>query len=145
MDEKERGRKEVVEHLRILIRVIERMGYNGFMIKAMSIFFYTAVLVLVYILIPTWHVALVLLISPTITIIYWLVDGRCLLRERLFRNRYDEVREQESTNFKMLQLPVTNKPPRKYIYFTIDLIMFYGILQLAISIYILLTRILIVN
>ena len=60
---------------------------------------------------------------------FWILDGYFLWQERLFRQVYNEVRTQETTDFGMNIMKYKNRPKCSWqaAVFSVTLNMFYGI------------------
>ncbi len=91
--------QKVVEHLKMIQGVIERMGRNSFQLKAWSAALATGWLVFVTRAegksVEPWWLALI----PFALL--FALDGYFLWQERLFRGLYDEVRIKQETDFSM--------------------------------------------
>ena len=58
---------------------------------------------------------------------FWILDGYFLWQERLFREVYDEIRQQDDTDFKMDVMKHRDKPKRSWAatMFSVTLVVFY--------------------
>ncbi len=93
------GTEKVVKHLEMTQDVINRLGGNSFQLKGWSMTIIVAATVLIARPdLPSPYFTLVLLI-PILG--FWGLDGYFLWQERLFREIYKEISQQEDTDFKM--------------------------------------------
>lgn len=93
------GTEKVVKHLEMTQTVINRLGRNSFFLKSWSMTILVAAMVLIAKQeLQNPYTVLVLLI-PILG--FWILDGYFLWQERLFRQVYDEIRQQTDTDFKM--------------------------------------------
>ena len=93
------GAEKVVEHLKIIQVVIDRLGRNSLWVKAWSLALIIAAMALIAkhdVQNPYFVLALVL---PVLG--FWILDGYFLWQERLFRKVYDDIRVQSDTDFQM--------------------------------------------
>lgn len=92
-------RQEVIEHLKMIQAVIDRMGRNSFQLKGWSAALATGWLVFVArssdVSVDPWWLAII----PFALL--FALDGYFLWQERLFRGLYDEVRIKDETDFSM--------------------------------------------
>lgn len=100
--------EKVVKHLEMTQGVINRLGSNSFLLKGWSMTIIAAAMVLV---------ARVELDKPYIVLVFilpilgfWILDGYFLWQERLFREVYNEVRQQDKTDFEMNPTKHRHKP-----------------------------------
>ena len=91
--------QKVLEHLKMIQGVIERMGRNSFQLKAWSAALATGWLAFVAQGGTGQLQPGILVLAPFI--ILFALDGYYLWQERLFRGLYDAVRVKESTDFSM--------------------------------------------
>lgn len=84
-----------VKHLEMIQGIINRLAHNSFLIKGWSITLLTAWLIFSRALpsYPIDHSSLLAWGSPLLTLIFWFLDGFFLWQERLFRKKYDAVRQ----------------------------------------------------
>ena len=119
--------EKVVKHLEMIQGVINRLGSNSFHLKgwSMTIIVASTVLLDKPDLLSSYFV-LVLLI-PILG--FWGLDGYFLWQERLFREIYKEISQQEDTDFKMNVAKHKNKAKCSWTSatFSITLIPFYAI------------------
>ena len=125
---KEMGEYEkVIRHLEIIQGVINRLGHDSFLIKGWS----TAILAAGVIFIARNEIQneYFLLLFSIIVIGFWVLDGYFLQQERLFREIYNDIRKQETTDFAMNIGKHTNKKNCKHLksVFSKTLNIFYGI------------------
>lgn len=100
--------EKVVKHLEMTQGVINRLGSNSFLLKGWSMTIIAAAMVLV---------ARVELDKPYIVLVFilpilgfWILDGYFLRQERLFREVYNEIRQQDKTDFEMNPTKHRHKP-----------------------------------
>ena len=93
------GDQRVLEHLRMIQNVIDRMGRNSFQLKGWSAALATGWLVFVAgsvgKVIEPWWLALI----PFVLL--FALDGYFLWQERLFRDLYNDVRKKTDTDYSM--------------------------------------------
>ena len=119
------GTEKVVKHLEMTQGVINRLGGNSFQLKGWSMTIIVAATVLIARPdLPSPYFILVLLI-PILG--FWGLDGYFLWQERLFREIYKEISQQEDTDFKMNVAKHKNKSKCSWLSatFSITLIPFY--------------------
>ena len=92
------GTEKVIKHLEMAQSVINRLGRNSFLLKSWSMTILVAAMVLISKNIPGSYIALMLLLPIAC---FWTLDGYFLWQERLFRQLYDQVRQQADTDFSM--------------------------------------------
>jgi hypothetical protein len=93
-------REQVVRHLEITQGVINRLANNSFLIKGWSMAILAAAILFIARSNSIYSEYLILtFLIPIFG--FWLLDGYFLWQERLFRGIYDDVRQQEETDFKM--------------------------------------------
>ena len=93
------GAEKVLEHLKIVQAIINRLAWNSLLIKGWSLTLIVAAMVLIarkdmespYLTLP--------LILPVL--VFWFLDGYFLWQERLFRKLYDEIRGESDTDYNM--------------------------------------------
>lgn len=100
--------EKVVKHLEMTQGVINRLGSNSFLLKGWSMTIIAAAMVLV---------ARVELDKPYIVLVFilpilgfWILDGYFLRQERLFRQVYNEIRQEKNTKFEMNPMKHRHKP-----------------------------------
>ena len=122
----ENGEK-VIKHLEMTQAVINRLGHNSFLLKgwSMTVIVATMVLIARY---DMQNPCLVLAVMLPV-LGFWILDGYFLRQERLFRQVYDEVRQQDDTDFKMDVMKHVNKPQCRWLsaMFSITLVIFYAV------------------
>lgn len=91
--------EKVLEHLKMIQGVIERMGRNSFQLKAWSAVLATGWLAFVAQGGTGQMQPGILVLVPFL--ILFVLDGYYLWQERLFRGLYDVVRGAESTDYSM--------------------------------------------
>lgn len=93
------GIEKVVKHLEMTQAVINRLGRDSFLLKSWSMTILVAAMVLIAKHdLQSPYFSLILLI-PIVG--FWILDGYFLWQERLFRQVYEEIRQQTDTDFKM--------------------------------------------
>lgn len=93
-------REQVVKHLEITQGVVNRLANNSFSIKGWGMTILAAAIL--FIARGNNLYSDYLILTFLIPIVgFWLLDGYFLWQERLFRGVYNDVRQQESTDFKM--------------------------------------------
>jgi len=119
------GTEKVVEHLKIIQTVINRLNRNSFWVKTLSAVLIVAAMVLVAI--QGKKDPVVYLMPLTLVAGFWILDGYFLWQERLFREIYNEIRVQSDTDFEMNPLKHKNKPECTWLsaIFSPTLIIFY--------------------
>ena len=119
--------EKVIRHLEMIQGVINRLGHDSFLIKGWS----TAILAAGVIFIARNEIqnGYFLLLFPIIVIGFWILDGYFLQQERLFREIYNDVRKQETTDFAMDIGKHINKKKCKHLkcVFSKTLNIFYGV------------------
>ena len=93
------GTEKVVKHLEMTQAVINRLGRNSFLLKSWSMTILVAAMVLIARENLQNQYFILALFLPIVG--FWVLDGYFLWQERLFRQVYDEIREQTDTDFKM--------------------------------------------
>lgn len=122
----ENGEK-VIKHLEMTQAVINRLGSNSFLLKgwSMTVIVATMVLIARY---DMQNPCLVLAVMLPV-LGFWILDGYFLRQERLFRQVYDEVRQQDDTDFKMDVIKHVNKPQCSWLsaMLSVTLVIFYAV------------------
>lgn len=126
----------VVEHLKLIQNVIDRMARNSFWLRGWNATLAAAWLAFVarvgvaeappWFLIP-WPFALI-----------FLLDGYYLWQERLFRRLYDRVRQRETTNFAMSTAPFLSCENYWLAVFSLTTLLYHGAIGILLAILILL-------
>ena len=96
------GTEKVVKHLEMIQAIINRLGTNSFLVKGGSLITIIAATILA--LQGADHfIVNILTLTVLIPIIlgFWTLDSYFLWKERLFRQVYEEVRQQIDTDFNM--------------------------------------------
>ncbi len=119
------GTEKVVEHLKIIEAVINRLGRNSLWVKTWSLALIVAAATLIathYVHRPYFSLVLIPFVVG-----FWILDGYFLWQERLFRRVYDEVRVQSDTDFQMELLKHRGKPKCSWLsaIFSVTLVIFY--------------------
>ena len=119
------GSEKVIKHLEMTQGAINRLGGNSFLLKSWSMTALVAAMVLMARQnAPNPYLALTLIVPIAG---FWILDGYFLWQERLFRKVYDEVRQQDDTDFEMGVMKHRNAPKCSWIesIFSVTLVMFY--------------------
>ena len=119
------GTEKVVKHLEMTQAVINRLGRNSFLLKSWSMTILVAAMVLIARENLENRYFVLALFLPILG--FWVLDGYFLWQERLFRQIYEEVRQQDNTDFKMDLGKHRNKPKCSWLsaIFSITPIIFY--------------------
>lgn len=121
-------KEQVVKHLEITQGVVNRLASNSFSIKGWSMAILAAAILFIARSNNIYSEYLILtFLIPLFG--FWLLDGYFLWQERLFRGVYDDVRQQEKTDFKMdipAQFKKANNKWRNSI-FSLTLGIFYSV------------------
>ena len=119
------GIEKVVKHLEMTQSVINRLGRNSFLLKSWSMTILVAAMVLIARENLQNQYFLLALFLPIVG--FWILDGYFLWQELLFRQVYEDIRQQADTDFKMDLGKHRNKPKCSWIsaIFSITLIIFY--------------------
>lgn len=88
---------DVIEHLKMIEGVIDRLARNSFALKGWSITLVTALLIFARVN----ENCLFLLIGLIPVIFFWILDSYYLWLEKRFRELYNEVRKAQDTDFSM--------------------------------------------
>jgi hypothetical protein len=121
-------REQIVRHLEITQGVVNRLASNSFSIKGWSMAILAAAILFIARSNNVYSEYLILtFLIPIFG--FWLLDGYFLWQERLFRGVYDDVRQQENTDFKMNIPAQLNKINNKWrdSFCSSTLGIFYGI------------------
>ncbi len=103
------GKERVIKHLEITQGVINRLANNSFLIKGWSMTILAAAILFLARVESVNSVYLILsFVIPVIG--FWLLDGYFLWQERLFRGIYNDIRNQDDSDFKM-DIPAQLKKP----------------------------------
>lgn len=119
------GGEKVIKHLEMIQGAINRLGGNSFLLKSWSM---TALVAAMVLMVrqdtPNSYLALTLIVPIAG---FWILDGYFLWQERLFRKVYDEIRQQDDTDFEMGILKHRKAPKCSWIasIFSVTLIIFY--------------------
>lgn len=119
------SQEKVIKHLEMTQGAINRLGGNSFLLKSWSMTALVAAMVLMARQdAPNPFLALTLILPIAG---FWILDGYFLWQERLFRKVYDEVRQQDDTDFEMGILKHRKAPKCSWIAsaFSVTLVIFY--------------------
>ncbi len=119
------GPEKVIKHLEMTQAVINRLGSNSFQLKGWSMTIIVAATVLIARqTLQNPYIVLVILI-PIVG--FWILDGYFLWQERLFRQVYNDIRQQDDTDFKMDVGKHRGKPKCSWdsAIFSVTLVIFY--------------------
>ena len=119
------GQEKVIKHLEVTQGAINRLGGNSFLLKSWSMTVLVAAMVLMARQDAPNPLLALTLIVPIAG--FWILDGYFLWQERLFRKVYDEVRQQDDTDFEMGILKHRKAPKCSWVasIFSVTLIIFY--------------------
>ena len=123
------GTEKVVKHLEMIQVIINRLEKNSFWIKSGSL----AILLTVALLVARGPIdqpdVLSLIVLILIILGFWTLDGYFLWKEQLFRQLYEEVRQQIDTDFNMDVSKHKTNPKCSWAstIFSVTLIVFYTI------------------
>ena len=93
------NKEQIIKHLEIIQGVINRLANNSFLIKGWSMTVLVAAVLFITKNQDQQNYIILCFLIPIIG--FWILDGYFLWQERIFRGIYNDVRIQESTNFKM--------------------------------------------
>ena len=129
------GIEKIVEHLKMIQAVIDRLGRASFWVKTWSLLL--IVIGLTLIAIHYVHRPYFSLILIPFVLGFWILDGYFLWQERLFRKVYDEVRVQSDTDFQMDPLKHRDKPKCSWTsaIFSVTLVVFY-LIEIAFTVFV---------
>ena len=121
--------EKAVKHLEMIQAIINRLGNNSFRVKGASL----AIIITAGVLTPRGLNVLPYVLSLTVLIPiilgFWTLDGYYLWQERLFRQVYEEVRQQNDTDFNMDVSKHKTNPECSWAstIFSVTFIVFYAI------------------
>ena len=122
-----KGKEQVIKHLEMIQGVVNRLGHDSFLIKGWSM----AILTVGIIFVAKSEVQSAYIVLAFLIPVggFWILDGYFLWQERLFRKVYDDIRDQEATDFAMNIMKHRNKPKCTWAssMFSVTLNIFYGI------------------
>jgi len=121
------GMEKVVKHLEMTQAIINRLGSNSFQLKGWSMTLIVAAMVLIARYGLQNPCIILTFILPILG--FWILDGYFLWQERLFRKVYDEIRQQDDTDFKMDVMKHRDKPKCSWLSatFSVTLVIFYAV------------------
>lgn len=121
------GVEKVIRHLEMTQAVINRLGNHSFLLKSWSMTAILATMVLIARQTSQNPYLVPALVVPVLG--FWILDGYFLWQERLFRKVYDEIRQQDDTDFKMDVMKHRDKPKCSWVsaIFSITLVTFYSV------------------
>ena len=119
------GTEKVVKHLEMTQAVINRLGRNSFLLKSWSMTILVAAMVLISRENLQNPYNIFVLLIPILG--FWILDGYFLWQERVFRQVYDDIRQQDNTDFKMDLGKHKGEPKCSWIssIFSVTLVIFY--------------------
>lgn len=125
MDYKEK--EQVIKHLEMIQGVVNRLGHDSFLLKGWSMTVLIAGIILISRSELQFEWIVLAFLIPVVG--FWILDGYFLWQERLFREAYDEIRKQETTDFAMNPMKHQKKAKMSWFLsmFSITLNIFYGI------------------
>ena len=128
------GTEKVVKHLEMTQAVINRLGRDSFLLKSWSMTILVAAMVLIAREDLANQYFVLALFLPVVG--FWILDGYFLWQERLFRQVYEEIRQQDDTDFKMDLGKHRNKPKCSWMsaIFSVTLVIFYLIETLFVGV-----------
>lgn len=117
--------ERIVKHLEFIQGIVNRLGRNSILLKGWSMTVLVAGSLLMVRLRPDEPLLALTLLLPVIG--FWLLDAYFLWQERLFRDEYNRVRDQDKTDFAMNPMQHRNKPKRSWssTFFSVTLVLFY--------------------
>ncbi|RZK15659.1 MAG: hypothetical protein EOO43_14830 [Flavobacterium sp.] len=122
--------EDKTKHLDFILKVIDRMSSNSFLLKGWTVTLNAAVIALV-VKDEIYNGWLIGLVSGYL---FWIIDAYYLSIERKFRQLYDKVRQDNETDF-MFTLDVKEFNDKKstiYGSFTsLNLALFYGLILIS--------------
>ena len=123
--------EKVVKHLEMIQTVINRLGSNSFQLKGWSMTLIVAATVLIARPDLPSPCFILMLLIPILG--FWGLDGYFLWQERLFRKIYEEISQQEDTDFRMNVAQHKNKPKCSWLSatFSITLMSFYIVIEMG--------------
>jgi hypothetical protein len=125
------GLEAKVKHLEFIQNIISRMANNSFLLKGWAITVVGALIALN----KDGLDSKVIAIAFFLMFMFWVLDAFFLSQERLFRQRYDEVRKKEEgdIDFSMaLEAQRSVFSDLVNVFFSFTLGWFYGLLSVAI-------------
>lgn len=127
-----------LKHLELIQNIINRMASNSFLVKGWCV---TLVSVLLALESQSSN-AKYLLVALLPALMFWILDAYFLRQERLFRKLYDEVRilDEKTIDFSMNTSSFTKTTSWLSAFFSQTLIIFYGLILIAIIIAILIAN-----
>ncbi len=119
------GTEKVVKHLEMTQAVVNRLGRNSFLLKSWSMTILVAAMILIARENLQNNYFVLTLLLPIVG--FWILDGYFLWQERLFRQVYEDIRQQTDTDFQMDLGKHRSKPKCSWIssIFSITLVIFY--------------------
>lgn len=115
---------DVVEHLKMIQNVVDRMARNSFWLRGWNATLAAAWLAFVARVgvekTPEWYWPILPLLM------LFSLDGYYLWQERLFRRLYDQVRQQETTDFSMNTSPFLTREKYLSAVFSWTTVFFHG-------------------
>ena len=91
-------KENVIKHLEMIQRIINRLGSNSFLVKGWSM----TILAAGILFLAHSSTSEYIILTFTIPVVgFWILDGYFLHQERLFRDLYDKIRAQNDTDFSM--------------------------------------------
>lgn len=116
-----------LKHLELIQGVVNRLSTNSFLLKGWSVVLVSALFALSA---PTANPGFIFL-AYFPAFIFWGLDGYFLWQEKMFRDLYNEVREQEETDFSMDAKAASKKTLMGSI-FSSTIVAFHGVVVFAI-------------
>lgn len=130
-----------LKHLEFIQQAINRMASNLFLLKGWTVTLIAAMFALA----ANESKGFYFVLAYFPTLMFWLLDGYFLSQERRFRSLYDHVTklDESAIDFSMDTQPFKDSPPRNkwsHALFSPTLLIYYGVLVLAMSLVVLILR-----
>ena len=121
-----------LKHLEMIQAIVSRMAGNSFLIKGWCVTIVAALLALS----SKDAEKRFLIVAYYPVLMFWIMDGYFLWRERLFRKLYDQVRtvDENAITFSMDTSSFKNETTFLRAWLSLTIILFYGTMILAILI-----------
>ena len=118
-------KEQIIKHLEMTQGVVNRLAHNSFLIKGWSMTILAAAILFIARSNDYSECLILAFIIPVVS--FWVLDGYFLWQERLFRGIYNDVRQQEKTDFVMNVPAQFKKPNNKWVnsIFSLTLNIFY--------------------
>ncbi|MEX0792465.1 MAG: hypothetical protein WD045_04980 [Pirellulaceae bacterium] len=120
--------EQKIAHLQMIQGVIDRLANASFVVRGWAVTLVAAV----FALSGRDAERLFFLIAYIPTVIFWILDGYYLSRERAFRQLYDEVRVKDETSVDFGMATTRSSESWAGSCFSLPVLLFYGVLAVAI-------------